>query len=124
MRTYLVNANKPRSRAHIMCGADTACRMLSTGGIAAKESYVAAPTSGAHPICSMCENADEQRPIGDEDLFDALNVMIAAWEAHTTQDALKMIGLSGDITFPAMPSRIRSYADAKRVLLAAKESRK
>lgn len=51
-----------------------------------------------------------------QELIDALHVMVMAWEAQTTVDGRKMIGLTGDITFPAMPREIKSSADARRIL--------
>lgn len=50
------------------------------------------------------------------DLIDALRVMFLAWDATTTKDALRYIGMSGDISFPAMRSEVSSVAEARAVL--------
>lgn len=60
-----VSRKKKRPRpavAHIWDGADTRCRMYSTGGLKPKRYRVSATTEG-RPICNMCtlsERLDEQ----------------------------------------------------------------
>lgn len=51
-----------------------------------------------------------------EEILDALQVAIAAWDAQTTQDGLAAIGLTGDIVFPVMPRAVKSISDARNVL--------
>lgn len=51
---YLINPRKPKAAAHIMRGKDTACRMLSTGGIPG-HAYEAADKADGRRICHMCQ---------------------------------------------------------------------
>lgn len=53
---------------------------------------------------------------GETDLIDSLQVAVMAWDAETTQDGLREIGLGDDITFPLMPRAITSMAHARAVL--------
>src|ERR1700738_1533806 len=58
-------------------------------------------------------------PPSREDLIAALKVAIYAWDARTTRDARKMIGLGGDISSPAMPGPINDMKAARDVLKRA-----
>jgi len=50
---YLLNPNKRKSSAHLFINGDTACRMLSTGGIKRERNQVFQSDMG-RPICTMC----------------------------------------------------------------------
>jgi len=72
---FLLNPHKPKGAAHIMRGDDTACRMLSTGGIpGGGEGYKAFETAQGRRICHMCQNVTD-KPVAeavDEPLPDDL----------------------------------------------------
>ena len=53
---YLVNRKKGRKkkRAHRWTGADTACRMWSTGGITQKKKWVVENTTCGLEVCLLC----------------------------------------------------------------------
>ena len=57
MNKFLFNERKPKNRYHAWNGADTACRMWSTGGIKQNRKgwvWSAAPPEGRE-LCLMCE---------------------------------------------------------------------
>lgn len=64
MEAYLVRKSKPRV-AHIWKGADTACRLYSTGGMR-KKKYTVAYSATTLPICTMCDNV-MMRDSGERD---------------------------------------------------------
>lgn len=57
-RRYLFNPRKPKGAAHIMRGDDTACRMLSTGGMppSGVVVYHEDDSPNGRRICHMCQN--------------------------------------------------------------------
>jgi len=52
---YLINTNKPSSRAHLWDDGDTYCKMYSTGGMR-KKKYKTYDELQNHEVCLMCEN--------------------------------------------------------------------
>lgn len=56
------------------------------------------------------------------ELAEALRVMTYAYDAITTRDALRYIGLGHKSTFPGMPGDIKSTDDARHVLIQLEES--
>jgi len=52
---YLVNPNKPASRAHLWDEGDTYCKMYSTGGMR-KKKYKPTDDPQGKGICLMCQN--------------------------------------------------------------------
>ena len=52
---YLVNINKPSSKAHIWNDTDTYCKMYLTGGMR-KIKYKVSKTNENKLICLMCKN--------------------------------------------------------------------
>lgn len=53
--TYLLNERKPKSMAHLWLGADTACRLWSTGGIKqSRPGWITSPTPVGRSLCQMC----------------------------------------------------------------------
>ena len=58
---YLVS-KKQKSVAHIWTGADTACRMYSTGGMSKSKKSVSDNPNGK-PICTMCKSAVQNNSI-------------------------------------------------------------
>ena len=56
---YLVNSNKPSSRAHLWDDGDTYCKMYLTGGMR-KKKYRVYPDSQDREICLMCGNVWKQ----------------------------------------------------------------
>lgn len=63
---YLINPRKPKGAAHIMRGDDTACRMLSTGGIPAAE-YKLFDTDKGRRHCHMCVEVISRAAVTDEE---------------------------------------------------------
>lgn len=53
---YLLNPKKKKSSSHIWTGADTACRLYSTGGMVPSKQQIFSQTFGK-PLCQMCINA-------------------------------------------------------------------
>jgi len=51
---YFYNAKKKSTAAHIWTGSDTACTMLSAGGIHPGKKVVHAD-AGSRKICAMCQ---------------------------------------------------------------------
>ncbi len=56
---YLVNLNKPSSRAYLWDDGDTYCKMYLTGGMR-KKKYRVYPDSQDREICLMCGNVWKQ----------------------------------------------------------------
>lgn len=52
---FLIRKTGRKIAAHLWDGADTACRMWSTGGLKKKNYTVHADTQG-HEVCVMCLN--------------------------------------------------------------------
>ncbi len=50
---FLIRDRKTKARAHIWTGADTACRMWSTGGLLGS-GYTVQATDDGRQICQMC----------------------------------------------------------------------
>ena len=55
MNFYLIPQKGLKKRAHIWNGADTACRMASTGGLKMDRYTVSDMTEGRE-VCQMCQN--------------------------------------------------------------------
>ena len=53
---YLLNPKKKKSSSHIWTGADTACRLYSTGGMVPSKQQIFSQTFGK-PLCQMCITA-------------------------------------------------------------------
>lgn len=51
-----------------------------------------------------------------QDLVDALALMIMNFDERSTRDGRRAIGLGDDFSYPAMPRRVKSLADARAVL--------
>lgn len=59
---WLIRKTGERARAHIWSGADTVCRMWSTGGLI-QSKYQIASDRGEHPVCHICQRLSRaQRP--------------------------------------------------------------
>lgn len=55
---YLMNERKAKAAAHVWLGADTACRMWSTGGMdTSKPAWITAASPMGRRVCTMCESA-------------------------------------------------------------------
>ena len=53
--TYLFNQLKPKAKAHLWDGSDTACRLWSTGGIKqTRPGWITTPSIGGRELCHMC----------------------------------------------------------------------
>ena len=53
--TYLFNELKPKGKAHVWNGADTACTMWTTGGFRHdRAGWVVEATPRLRPVCQMC----------------------------------------------------------------------
>jgi hypothetical protein len=50
---FLIRKRGAKAKAHLWTGADTVCRMWSTGGLK-QESYEVRPDRGLHETCHMC----------------------------------------------------------------------
>lgn len=51
-----------------------------------------------------------------QDLVDALALMIMNFDERSMRDSRRSIGLGDDFSYPAMPRRVKSLADARAVL--------
>jgi hypothetical protein len=61
--TYLYDAMKRNSRAHIWTGSDTGCRMWSTGGLKqSKPGWQVGDSKGERDICQMCSLSAAAHP--------------------------------------------------------------
>jgi hypothetical protein len=62
MNEFLIRSVGEKNRAHIWLGADTACRMWSTGGL--KQSrFEVRETAEGRDICQMCTNASLRQKV-------------------------------------------------------------
>ncbi len=58
---YLVRKGGKQPRAHIWTGADTACRMYSTGGFVVDKYEFINELAEHHAICQICVNVESRR---------------------------------------------------------------
>ena len=66
---YLIRHNKlnqPNGKAHIIVGADMACRLWSTGGVNKKRNWKISDTDKGQPVCTMCQNVKWQDGTGEK----------------------------------------------------------
>lgn len=56
-KLYLINPKKPDNAAHIFIDGDTACHMLSTGGLGYNQKFVTSGSPEGRKVCFNCLTA-------------------------------------------------------------------